>query len=272
MSSKASAAASAAKTKATAKVAACYSKCEWLPQFISEMLGTLILTWLFAILNTTARSPQAVAALYYVLLVSVGQLSCGYYNPAIVLGDLVFKKIELKPGLRYILAQFIGGFLGALIAYFSREKGVFSYQPTSHAVGYDMGPPFGILLFAYGLLIMLFICARSEKNRFVEGEKGNFLVYAILVYGFLSSIMSLTGGMMNPAVDVPVNILGHASMDDYYSLTDSQKDAYSQSLWIYLLAPIVGVLVSFILHLIGFGGAMEAGAEAPKEQEEDTKA
>jgi len=104
----------------------------------SEFIGTAIL---LIVVNWSAASgekggvsfqPFAIALTIFALIVQLGPISGGMFNPAVTLG-LYIKKFGEKPGTNFrnanwmvliILTQILGGFFGCLIVYWCLSKSI----------------------------------------------------------------------------------------------------------------------------------------------------
>jgi len=93
-------------------------------RFTAELVGTSILVMLggMAIAGSTLTNsplfivvvPIAFALALVVALVTVGDVSGGHFNPAITLAALLDRQISVLAAIGYMVAQFLGGILGAL--------------------------------------------------------------------------------------------------------------------------------------------------------------
>lgn len=85
-------------------------------KLVMEFIGTLFLTLFFI-------SGQSVVILLglWILTIFFWKISGSHFNPAVTL-SLIFrkdeKKISVKLAIAYIVVQFLGGYVGALLANF----------------------------------------------------------------------------------------------------------------------------------------------------------
>src|ERR1700685_1440308 len=118
-------------------------------KFCAELLGTAILvffavgvatltfgfkadgsSFIAGVVATALAFGLTLLALTYVL----GPISGCHVNPAVTLGALLAGRISLRDASSYWVAQFVGGFLGALALW-----GVFSTSPLYHRTTTGLG-------------------------------------------------------------------------------------------------------------------------------------
>ena len=118
-------------------------------KFSAELLGTALLvffavgvatltfgfkadgsSFIAGVVATALAFGLTLLALAYVL----GPISGCHVNPAVTLGALVAGRISLRDASYYWVAQFIGGFIGALALW-----GVFSTSPLYHRTTTGLG-------------------------------------------------------------------------------------------------------------------------------------
>lgn len=89
-------------------------------KFMAELIGTFLLTFIggAAIINGQAGLIGIALAhgLTVALVISaLGHISGAHINPAVTIGFILTRKLELKNGVIYIMAQLIGAILAALV-------------------------------------------------------------------------------------------------------------------------------------------------------------
>jgi Glycerol uptake facilitator and related permeases (Major Intrinsic Protein Family) len=77
---------------------------------------------------TLLANSLATGAILYVIISMFINISGAYFNPIVVLSDLINKKIDIALSFGFIIAQVSGGILGCIIAnlYFGNELVEFS--------------------------------------------------------------------------------------------------------------------------------------------------
>jgi aquaporin Z len=167
-----------------------------------------------------------------------GKRSGAHMNPAVTLAFLRAKKIHHWDALFYVIAQTIGGILGVIVVAFAMGD-LFTSPPVSYAVTLP-GPQGAIVAFAAEALIsfalmatVLIFTASMRLTRYTG------LAIGCLVALFVAVEFPLSGASMNPARTLASAAPGHIW----------------QNLWVYLLAPTLGMLAAAQLHLSLRGAA-----------------
>ena len=173
-----------------------------------------------------------------VMVYAIGPLTGCHINPAITIAMLVNKKISGKDAAGYIIAQIIGGILGALLLY-AILCGNPAYKIAVDGLaanGYGLGSPanfglYGAFLaeFVFTALFLFVICgAVSEKAP--AGFAGIAIGLALTLIHIVG--IPVTGVSVNPARSfgpaVVLAIFGDAG-------------ALSQ-VWLFFVAPILGAI------------------------------
>jgi len=159
-----------------------------------------------------------------------GKRSGAHMNPAVTLGFLLLGKIRARDALGYIAAQFAGGLVGVLLV-LGLCGDAFASQPVSFAA--TMPGPRGVavafvaeLLISFGMLFaVLNIAAHARWARYA-GVAAGFLVAA-----YISVEAPLSGMSMNPA----------------RSFASAAPGGLFDNLWIYFVAPTLGMLLAAAL-------------------------
>jgi len=156
----------------------------------------------------------------------LGRRSGAHMNPAVTLAFLRLGKIARIDAVGYVAAQFAGGILGIAVA-----LPLFAFLPADPAVNYVATAPGAAgdtaacaAEAAISLLMMLTVLALSTTPRFAHLTG---IAAALLVASFITFEAPLSGMSMNPA-----RTLGSAVF------------AHSASLWIYFVAPPLGMLAA----------------------------
>jgi aquaporin Z len=167
-----------------------------------------------------------------------GQQSGGHFNPALTLAFYRLGKLEPWDAFFYLTAQFLGSIAGVAIA-----KYVLRGAPGNEVVRYAVTAPgmYGKTLafvaesaISFALMItILFVSNREALSRYTPFFVG--ALYAV----FITFEMPLSGMSMNPA-----RTLGSALRANYF-----------YALWIYFVAPTLGMLVAAEVFLHARGGA-----------------
>lgn len=169
---------------------------------------------------------------------AVGGISGGHFNPAVSVGLAVAGKAEWKDVPLYIVAQVIGGTIGALVLYLIvTGKGDFSGVGGFASNGYGEHSPGGfsmmsaliaeVVLTAFFLIIILGATSKLAPAGFAPIAIGLGLTLIHLIS------IPVTNTSVNPARSTAVALFA-----DGWAL---------QQLWLFWIAPIVGAAIGAVI-------------------------
>src|ERR671914_1560842 len=244
--------------------------------YLGEFIGTMILIILgdgvvagVLLRNSKAENSgwivitfgwgMAVAVAVY----CVGQFSGAHINPAVTVGLAASGQFDwaLVPG--YIIAQFIGAFIGAVIvwlAYLAHwaetedeglKLGVFCTAPAIY------NTPANVITEIIGTFVLVFGVSGLVANAgaapagaaAVIGSGINPLLVGLLVLGIGLSLGGPTGYAINPARDLGPRI-AHAVLP----IAGKGGNDWGYA-WIPVVAPVIGGILGALTWIIlGFGG------------------
>ncbi len=223
--------------------------------FVAEMVGTLLLVLLGDgvvaacllrrskaekggwIVITTGWAMAVAMAVY-----AVGKVSGAHINPAVTLGLAAVGKFAWNQVPAYLAAQFLGGFLGAILVwlvYFPHWRetedaalklAVFSTAP---AIRHPLANLFTEIV---GTAVLLFGVLAITADSGAAGSGLAPLLIGLLVWSIGLSLGAPTGYAINPARDLAPR-LAHALLP---------IPAKGGSDWSYAWIPVVGPLVGGI--------------------------
>lgn len=230
--------------------------------YIAEFIGTMMLILLGdgVVANVTlnksgmkgAGSIQITLAWGLAVMVPAfifGAASGAHFNPALTIALAVDGSLawSMVPG--YILAQFAGAFVGAVIVYlmFKDQFDATEDQGTKLGV-FSTGPsipnlPRNIFCEAVATFVLVFAIKGMGQVVGLNGAQGNFLVFGIIT-SIGMSLGGLTGYALNPARDIGPRI-AHALLP---------IKGKGSSNWGYaivpLLGPIIGAVAAVALYMV----------------------
>jgi aquaporin Z len=161
-----------------------------------------------------------------------GKRSGAHMNPAVTLAFLHLRKIRPRDAAFYIAAQFAGGLVGVLLVA-GLFGDAFANTPVSYAA--TMPGPAGTTVaflaeLAISFVLLLTILKVSGHPR--HSQRAG-LVAGVLVALYISVEAPLSGMSMNPA----------------RSFASAAPGALWQNLWIYFVAPPLGMLLAARIYL-----------------------
>ncbi len=160
------------------------------------------------------------------MIYALGNISGAHLNPAVSIAFLAAKKFAAKEVVPYIISQLIGAFLasGLLKLLFPANETLGATLPA----GSDMQSFVMEVLLSFFLMLVILNVAHGSK------EQGMFAGLAIGSVVLLEAMFAgpVCGASMNPARSAaPALVSGHM-----------------ESLWVYLLAPVAGMLCAVPLY------------------------
>jgi len=159
-----------------------------------------------------------------------GRRSGAHMNPAVTLGFLMLGKIRARDAAYYMAAQFAGGLVGVLLvlglfgdAFASRPVSFASTMPGSRGVAVAFVAE---LFISFGMLLTILNIAARERLAPYAG-----VAAGLLVATYISIEAPLSGMSMNPA----------------RSFASAAPGGLFDNLWIYFVAPPLGMLMAATL-------------------------
>ncbi len=163
------------------------------------------------------------------MILSFGHISGAHINPAVTIALSVAKRFKWRNVVPYILAQLTGALLASYILHY--------LFPTNELLGATI--PSGsdiqsyVLEFILTFLLMIVILTSTQK-------KDHTLTGPALAIGGTVGLEALFAGP----------ICG-ASMNPARSLSPAVISGHYQSLWVYIIGPVLGALVgSFVFAIL----------------------
>ena len=172
-----------------------------------------------------------------IILTPWGKQSGGHFNPAITLTFYRLGKVQFWDTVFYVAAQFVGAAGGVAIAAYllrgSTADATVRYAVTAPGIFGNSGALTGEVSISFILMTaILFASNREALARYTP------YVVGVLYATFITFETPLSGMSMNPA-----RTFGSAFRAGYW-----------QAIWIYFIAPTVGMLVGAEIFLWVRGG------------------
>ena len=206
-------------------------------KYLAEVFGTFILVFLGTMTIVSALRlddpigvmvPFGFGLALLAGLYAFGELSGGHFNPAVSLAMLLDRRINARDMLSYWIAQFIGaiGASAALAALSDTD----TVKATVNGSASDSKGFFSeIILTAIFLLVILQVTKSKEF-----GSTTLIAIPLTLTVIHLAGI-PFSGASVNPARSFGPALISGENMDQ---------------IWIYLLAPLVGAIVGWMIHTV----------------------
>ncbi len=177
------------------------------------------------------------------LIYAFSEISGAHIDPAVSLGFALRKCLPVKRMLAYWVAQFAGGFAGALLA-----AALFGTAALAFGASHP-GPHFShtvafLTEIVLTFLLMTVILATAEQPGAVGKQAAIAVGLTVATCGFFAGPIS--GASMNPARSIPPQILG----------------GLGDLVWIYLAGPMLGAALAAAAAFFFFGNPDEGEIKA----------
>ncbi|MFK8084063.1 MAG: aquaporin Z [Granulosicoccus sp.] len=196
---------------------------------------------------------------------AVGHISGGHFNPAVTLRLVAGGRFSAAKAPGYIIAQVIGGVLGALAIYYmvsgrpdfaiTAGAGTFAtngFGPDGSPGGYSMTSAFLTEAILTAVFLVVIMGATAKR---ASAAMGGLTIGLSLVLIHLVSI-PITNTSVNPARSTSQALIANV-FGDGASLPMAQ-------LWLFWVAPIVGAIVGAIIYRV----LLDSNADLPEETPE----
>ncbi|TMW59589.1 hypothetical protein Poli38472_004658 [Pythium oligandrum] len=174
-------------------------------------------------------------------------VSGSHINPAVTLAMAAFKRLPWRKVPGYMLAQFLGAFVGAVVIYIlyypwfdvidpdrMTTQDTFATYPNDNV---SNATAFYTEVLATAMLLMGIFCITDQKNR-PSTPFGMPVHFMFLIWGIGMAFGLNTGLSINPARDFSPRLF--TSMAGWGSKVFTLRDYY---FWIPIVAPFVGGIV-----------------------------
>jgi aquaporin Z len=208
--------------------------------FLSEFIGTFALVFVGSGAIMATRITQSSASLVEVALahglvlgvfVSALMRISGHFNPAVTLGMLAARRIEVMMAALYVVAQVLGAVIAGYALKASFPEAVFvATRGGGQTVALDITGGQAFILEAIATFFLVFVIFGTVVD--LRGPKIGGLAVGFVVAADILAIGPLTGASMNPA-----RSFGPAVASGVY-----------EAQLLYWVAPIVGGPIAALLY------------------------
>ncbi|KAI2506429.1 water channel [Fragilaria crotonensis] len=198
-----------------------------------------------------------------VLAFSIAPISGGHINPAVTFAFVLLRKMSLIDGLMYVVAQFLGGILGAAILWGCTDVTGNEYAGTppfklgSNEVSGSIGSGSAFLIETMGTFILVWTVMMTAVHK--KSIAGNMAPIAIGWSVLLAHLVLLpfTGCGINPA----------RSAGPHFVTAIAGTFVGYRGVWVFYTAPFVGAGAAALLTSFIFG--LNEDEEEEEEEEEE---
>ena len=205
-----------------------YFKSNLFSKSIAEMIGTFAISFFGCgfVVVSGAETPQMVpfvfGATITIMIYATGHLSGAHFNPAVTLAFASVKRFPYADVPSYLTFQVLGALLG-LAALWACIPEISQFATTQPQISVIKAFALEVI---FSFFLMFVIISVATDSRAVGMMAGLAIGTTVTICAFMGG--PLTGASMNPARSLAPAIF------------ENQFD----SLWLYLLAPIVGACLA----------------------------
>jgi len=244
----------------------------------AEAIGTFVLVFFAVGVACTGSGflvgglPLATALTFGLVIVImsllIGKISGCHINPAVSLACYMTKRMSLRDFVGYVIAQIIGGLLGAICLFgilkmCDAPKSFFEIAGSNFTVenDLDVGPIFAamfieIILTFFFVYVVLHVT--DEKNCLTKFA--GVLIGVALLFVHLLGI-GITGTSVNPARSIATA---------FGDLIFSGKATALKHVWIFIIAPMGGGALAAVAYVaINKDKAPKEKVDEPKEESKE---
>lgn len=206
-------------------------------KYLAELFGTfiLVLVGTMAIVAASAGDvvisavPLGFGLALLAGLYAFGEVSGGHFNPAVTLAMFVDRRVTIVDLIGYWISQVAGGLLGSLVLLWMTNQS--TVQATS--VGYGTNGT-GTAWISEVALTTVFVLVILQVTRSAAVGKQAFIAISLTLTAVHYAGIPFSGASVNPARAIAPAFVGAG-------------DRALSELWVYLLAPLAGALLAWVV-------------------------
>ena len=225
-------------------------------EYITELIGTAILVFIGCLFATGTRGTSMVAAggfalTFIGLIYCIGKYSNCHFNPLISLSMFINGKMKANDTLFYVLAQIIGGIIGAVLCFLTFAIGYDTWDILFYAdyyggyfVNYGYGglEVMGAVIVEFFLAFVLaFVAMKATDSKKIDMKSG--AVIAVAMFGLIWIGSGLAYSAVNPAKSIG------AAIAMLFSGIENHVEPLVQ-IWFFIIIPALGAIVGTFVYMI----------------------
>jgi aquaporin Z len=210
-------------------------------KYAAEFLGTFVLVFVgsLAILASSGNSAATIAIAFgfgialLAGLYAFGEVCGGHFNPIVSLAMLLDRRLSALDTLWYWIVQFAGAIAASLlilVTFASRaDVQATATNSTSDARGF-------FLELTCSAIFVVVILQVTRSDRYGPSA---LLAIPLTLFAIHLALIPFTGSSVNPARTFGPDLVGWTGWSD---------------IWIYLLAPPIGAIIGWAVHMVTVRG------------------
>lgn len=222
-------------------------------KYIAEFIGTAVLvvlgcgTAMLVGCDAASGGGYVLTALAFGLVIvgmayCVGNISGCHINPAVSLGMLMTSRMDKKEFVRYLIAQFLGGFAGAfilsIIFILGKVPDMTGAFGSNGLAGVNGNPGSAVLVeIVLTFIFVITVLGVTDKKMADHGSFGGIVIGATLTLVHILGI-GLTGTSVNPARSFGPAVIA-AFAGNFAPLA---------CLWVFIIGPLLGAALAATVY------------------------
>lgn len=222
-------------------------------RYLAEILGTMILVFVggMAILSTKVMSPLETPLIViafgfglalWIGLYAVGEVSGGHFNPAVSLAMLLDGRLSFPLMIGYWISQVAGAVLGGLLLLWASSQDAVASTATVLGEGVSVSSGFMLEMVMTAFFVMVILKVTKSETFGVQALSA----ISIALVGIHLAMVPFTGASVNPARSLGSAIIGNTYPD----------------IWLYMVAPLVGAVVGWLVYQLVTTGKVEVAVDS----------
>ena len=217
----------------------------------AEFIGTFVLVFAACGVAAATGGNLVATSLAFGLVIvamaySVGRVSGCHINPAVSLGCLLSKRMNMKEFFVYVAAQILGGFVGglALFGVFAMANVDLVGNACNYATGYAANGLTTGGVFSALITEIILTCIFVYTILNVTDEKAGHSKIAGIVIGLALTLVHLIGINITGTSVNPARSIATAFADLIYN---GHTAALAQ-VWMFIVAPLAGAALAALIY------------------------
>ncbi len=206
--------------------------------YVAELIGTFILVVIGSMAALASGGNLLIVAFGFgfallIALYSVGHISGGHFNPAVSLAMRLGGSLSTNDMIGYWIAQVVGAVLASVAVL--AMAGSDAVADTMNTFG-DTGPAFGAEIILAGAFVLLIMVVAGQ------GLGHARIVISLALIAVHLAGVPISGASVNPARSLgPALVAGDLN-----------------GIWLYIVAPLVGGVVAWLITKLARTDAVDA--------------
>ena len=221
---------------------------------IAECFGTFVLVFVACGVALATGGNLVATSLAFGLVIvamafSIGRISGCHINPAVSLGCLLTKRMNVQEFLAYVCAQVVGAVLGAVLLFGCfKMSGVelnFAFGASNYAVGgdYSIGGVIAALIVEVVLTFIFVLVILNVTDK--KADQSGVSKFAGIIIGLTLVLVHLIGINLTGTSVNPARSIGTAVANLIYGKGELKALAH---VWMFIVGPLAGGALAAVAY------------------------